>query len=193
MKVVELFGGIGAIRKAYINSKIPFEIVDYVEIDKNCVKSYNALFNENYEPRSVCNYSLPDTKVDLVIHGSPCQDFSRIGEKLGGRKGSGTRSSLLFETIRIIEEKQDKPRWIIWENVKGVLDKNMTASFFYYLKEMERLGYETKYEILNSINFGIPQKRERIFAISYLGKNPFEFSNLNIKKPSIYQTFLKKM
>ena len=57
MKVVELFGGIGAIRKAYINSKIPFEIVDYVEIDKNCVKSYNALFNEIMSHK-VCNYSL---------------------------------------------------------------------------------------------------------------------------------------
>ena len=191
MKVVELFGGIGAIRKAYINSKIPFEIVDYVEIDKNCVKSYNALFNENYEPRSVCNYSLPDKKIDLLMHGSPCQDFSRIGEKLGGKKGSGTRSSLLFETIRIIEEKQDKPRWIIWENVKGVLDKNMRASFFYYLKEMKRLGYETKYEILNSINFGIPQKRERIFAISYLGKNPFKFNNLKHKRAKHLSDFLE--
>jgi DNA (cytosine-5)-methyltransferase 1 len=121
MNVVELFGGIGAIRKAYINSKIPFEIVDYVEIDRNCVKSYNALFNEIYEPQSVCNYSLPDKKIDLLMHGSPCQDFSRVGEKLGGKKGSGTRSSLLFETIRIIEERQDKPRWVIWENVKEFL------------------------------------------------------------------------
>ncbi len=193
MKVVELFGGIGAIRKAYINSQIPFEIVDYVEIDKNCVKSYNALYKENYEPRCICNYSLPpDKKIDLLMHGSPCQDFSRIGEKLGGEIGSGTRSSLLFETIRIIEEIQDRPRWVIWENVKGVLDRKMRASFFYYLDEMERLGYETKYETLNSINFGIPQKRERIFAISYLGKNPFKFDNLEHKKTKHLSAFLEK-
>ena len=193
MKVIELFGGIGAIRKAYINSKIPFEIVDYVEIDKNCVKSYNALYKENYEPRCICNYSLPpDKKIDLLMHGSPCQDFSRIGEKLGGKIGSGTRSSLLFETIRIIEEIQDRPRWVIWENVKGVLDRKMRASFFYYLDEMERLGYETKYETLNSINFGIPQKRERIFAISYLGKNPFKFENLEHKKTKHLTDFLEK-
>lgn len=193
MKVVELFGGIGAIRKAYINSKIPFEIVDYVEIDRNCVKSYNALYKENYEPRCICNYSLPpDKKIDLLMHGSPCQDFSRVGEKLGGKIGSGTRSSLLFETIRIIEEIQDRPRWVIWENVKGVLDRKMRASFFYYLDEMERLGYETKYEILNSINFGIPQKRERIFAISYLGKNPFKFKNLEHKKTKHLKDFLER-
>ncbi len=193
MKVIELFGGIGAIRKAYINSQIPFEIVDYVEIDKNCVKSYNALYKENYEPRCICNYSLPpDKKIDLLMHGSPCQDFSRIGEKLGGEIGSGTRSSLLFETIRIIEEIQDRPRWVIWENVKGVLDRKMRASFFYYLDEMERLGYETKYEILNSINFGIPQKRERIFAVSYLGKNPFKFENLEHKKIKHLADFLER-
>ena len=193
MKVVELFGGIGAIRKAYINSQIPFEIVDYVEIDKNCVKSYNALYKENYEPRCICNYSLPpDKKIDLLMHGSPCQDFSRIGEKLGGEIGSGTRSSLLFETIRIIEEIQDRPRWVIWENVKGVLDRKMRASFFYYLDEMERLGYETKYETLNSINFGIPQKRERIFAVSYLGKNPFKFENLEHKKTKHLKDFLER-
>ena len=193
MKVVELFGGIGAIRKAYINSQIPFEIVDYVEIDKNCVKSYNALYKENYEPRCICNYSLPpDKKIDLLMHGSPCQDFSRIGEKLGGEIGSGTRSSLLFETIRIIEEIQDRPRWVIWENVKGVLDRKMRASFFYYLDEMERLGYETKYETLNSINFGIPQKRERIFAVSYLGKNPFKFENLEHKKTKHLTDFLER-
>src|SRR5699024_12758809 len=142
MKLVELFGGIGAIRKAYINSKLPFEIVDYVEIDKNSVKSYNALYNENYKPRNICGYSLPDKEIDLLMHGSPCQDFSRVGEKQGGEKGSGTRSSLLFETIRIIEERKDKPKWVIWENVKGDLDKNKRAYFFYYLKEMERLVYE---------------------------------------------------
>jgi len=192
MKLVELFGGIGAIRKAYINSKLPFEIVDYVEIDKNCVKSYNALYNENYKPRNVCGYNLPDKEIDLLMHGSPCQDFSRVGEKQGGEKGSGTRSSLLFETIRIIEERQDKPKWVIWENVKGVLDKNMRASFFYYLKEMERLGYETKYEILNSMDFGIPQKRERIFAISYLGCNPFNFDNLRHQETKCLSDFLEK-
>jgi len=150
------------------------------------------LYNENYKPRNVCGYNLPDKEIDLLMHGSPCQDFSRVGEKQGGEKGSGTRSSLLFETIRIIEERQDKPKWVIWENVKGVLDKNMRASFFYYLKEMERLGYETKYEILNSMDFGIPQKRERIFAISYLGCNPFNFDNLRHQETKCLSDFLEK-
>lgn len=192
VKILELFGGIGAIRKAFINLKIPYEVVDYVEIDKACVKSYNALYGEEYKPKSVVGYKAPNEKIDLIMHGSPCQDFSRIGKKQGGVKNSGTRSSLLFETIRIIKEMKDKPKWIIWENVKGVLDRNMKDSFFIYLKELENLGYKSKYEILNAMDFGIPQKRERIFVVSCLGKNNFSFNKLERKETRPLSEFLEK-
>ena len=112
VKILELFGGIGAIRKAFINLKIPYEVVDYVEIDKACVKSYNALYGEDYKPKSVVGYKAPNEKIDLIMHGSPCQDFSRIGKKQGGVKNSGTRSSLLFETIRIIKEMKESQKLI---------------------------------------------------------------------------------
>ena len=191
VKILELFGGIGAIRKAFINLKIPYEVVDYVEIDKACVKSYNELYGEDYKPKSVVGYKAPDVKIDLVMHGSPCQDFSRIGKKQGGVKNSGTRSSLLFETIRIIKEMKDKPKWIIWENVKGVLDRNMRDSFFIYLKELENLGYESKYEILNAMDFGIPQKRERIFVVSLFGENNFSFNKLERKETRALSEFLE--
>ena len=192
VKILELFGGIGAIRKAFINLKIPYEVVDYVEIDKACVKSYNALYGEDYKPKSVVGYKAPNENIDLIMHGSPCQDFSRIGKKQGGVKNSGTRSSLLFETIRIIKEMKEKPKWIIWENVKGVLDRNMRDSFFIYLKELENLGYESKYEILNAMDFGIPQKRERIFVVSYLGSNNFSFNKLERKETRPLSDFLEK-
>lgn len=192
VKILELFGGIGAIRKAFINLKIPYEVVDYVEIDKACVKSYNALYGEDYKPKSVVGYKAPNEKIDLIMHGSPCQDFSRIGKKQGGVKNSGTRSSLLFETIRIIKEMKEKPKWIIWENVRGVLDRNMRDSFFIYLKELENLGYESKYEILNAMDFGIPQKRERIFVVSCLEANNFSFNTLKRKKTRPLSEFLEK-
>ena len=192
VKILELFGGIGAIRKAFINLKIPYEVVDYVEIDKACVKSYNALYGEDYKPKSVVGYKAPNDKIDLVMHGSPCQDFSRIGKKQGGVKNSETRSSLLFETIRIIKEMKDKPKWIIWENVKGVLDRNMRDSFFIYLKELENLGYKSKYEILNAMDFGIPQKRERIFVVSQFGENNFSFNKLERKETRPLSEFLEK-
>ena len=192
LNVLELFGGIGAIKKALIRQKIPHKTVDYVELDKNCVKSYNALYDEEFEPKSIVDYHPPDEKIDLLMHGSPCQDFSRSGLKKGGTKGSGTRSSLLFETIRIIEEMNIKPKVVLWENVKGVLDRNLRASFFHYLKEMERLGYESKYEILNAMDFGIPQKRERIFVVSILENNPFDFVKLEKTQARDISEFFEK-
>ena len=192
LNVLELFGGIGAIRKALIRQKISHKTVDYVEIDKNCVKSYNALYGEEFEPKSIVDYHPTDERIDLLMHGSPCQDFSRSGLKKDGTKGSGTRSSLLFETIRIIEEMKIRPKIVLWENVKGVLDKNMRASFFHYLKEMERLGYENKYEILNAMDFGIPQKRERIFVVSILGNNSFDFAKLEKTQTRDISEFLEK-
>lgn len=178
LKVVELFGGIGAFTKALKKLDKDFKVIDYVEIDKNAVKSYNTLYNTNFIPQNICDFSLKDGKIDILMHGSPCQDFSNIGLKKGGEKGSNTRSSLLFETIRIIEEAKYKPTWIIWENVKGVLNKKMRNSFFSYLDELKKLGYETKYSTLNALDFGIPQNRTRLFAISYLGTNNFDFSKL---------------
>ena len=192
INVLELFGGIGAIRKAFIRQKIPHRIVDYVEVDKNCVKSYNALYGADFKPQDIVKYHPPDERIDFVMHGSPCQDFSRSGLKKGGEKGSGTRSSLLFETIRIIEEMKEKPKVVLWENVKGVLDKNMRASFFHYLKEMERLGYESKYKILNAMDFGIPQNRKRIFVVSILGQNDFDFEALKKVKTRSIDDFLEK-
>lgn len=192
LKVVELFGGIGAFRKALINLEIAHKVIDYVEIDKNCVKSYNKLYGEDYKPKSVVDFVLPNEKVDVLMHGSPCQDFSRVGEKKGGLKGTGTRSSLLFETIRIIEHAKYKPKWVIWENVKGVLDINMRDAFFFYLEEMTRLGYETTYKILNAKDFGIPQNRERVFAVSYLGENRFDFNNLVKKDMQNIELFLEE-
>lgn len=192
LNVLELFGGIGAIKKALIRQKIPHKTVDYVELDKNCVKSYNALYDEEFEPKSIVDFHPTDEKIDLLMHGSPCQDFSRSGLKKGGTKGSGTRSSLLFETIRIIEEMNIKPKVVLWENVKGVLDRNLRTSFFHYLKEMERLGYENKYEILNAMEFGIPQKRERIFVVSILGNNSFDFAKLEKTQARDISEFLEK-
>ena len=192
LNVLELFGGIGAIRKALIRQKIPHKTVDYVEIDKNCVKSYNTLYGEEFKPSSIVDYHPPDERIDLLMHGSPCQDFSRGGLKKGGAKGSGTRSSLLFETIRIIEEMNIRPKIVLWENVKGVLDRNLRASFFHYLKELERLGYENKYKILNGMDFGISQKRERIFVVSILGNNHFDFDKLEKTRARDISGFLEK-
>lgn len=172
LKVLELFGGIGACSKALERLGIDYEIADYVEIDKYAVASFNAIHNTNYEPQDICNWN-KDIEVDLIMHGSPCQDFSIVGQQAGGNKDSGTRSSLMYETIRIVEKL--KPKYVIWENVKNLLSKKHIHNFNNYLETMEQLGYTNYYQVLNAKDYGIPQNRERVFTVSILGNKKYEF------------------
>lgn len=184
IKILELFGGIGAPRKALINLGIDVKSIDYVEIDEKAVRSYNAMFKKDlaYKTQTVIGYNL---KPDILIHGSPCQDFSIAGLQKGADEGTETRSSLMWETINIIKQMGVwKPRIVIWENVKNVLSKHMIHNFSRYLSEMEKLGYTNSFETLNAIDFGIPQRRERVFTVSLLNGNFFNFQMLE-KKPMI--------
>ena len=172
LKVLELFGGIGACSKALKRLGINYEIADYVEIDKYAVKSFNAMHGTNFEPQDICEWD-KDIEVDLIMHGSPCQDFSLAGKQAGGDEGSGTRSSLMYETIKIV--KKLKPKYVIWENVKNLLSKKHRHNFDAYLETMEQLGYKNYYQVLNAKDYGIPQNRERVFTISILGNESYEF------------------
>ena len=172
LKILELFGGIGACSKALERLGIDYEIADYVEIDKYAVKSFNAIHGTNFEPQDITQWD-KDIEVDLIMHGSPCQDFSLAGKQAGGDKDSGTRSSLMYETIRIVEKL--KPKYVIWENVKNLLSKKHRHNFDAYLETMEQLGYTNYYQVLNAKDYGIPQNRERVFTISILGNENFEF------------------
>lgn len=163
LRVLEAFGGIGACTKALKRLGVDFEVVDYIEIDKFACRSYNAINGTNYEPQDICEWD-KDIEVDLIMHGSPCQDFSVAGFGKGGEEGSGTRSSLMFETVRII--KKLTPTYVIWENVKNVLSKKHKDTFQKYLDYMEELGYTNYYKILNAKDYGIPQNRERVFVVS---------------------------
>ena len=181
IQILELFGGIGSPRKALINLGVPVKAIDYVEIDEKAVKSYNAIFSKDleYKTQSVVGYNL---KPDILIHGSPCQDFSIAGRQAGADEGSETRSSLMWETINIIRQMGLwKPRIVIWENVKNVLSKHMIHNFNRYLSEMEKLGYTNSFETLNSLDFGLPQHRERVFTISMLDGTKFDFDKLERK------------
>ena len=187
LKVLELFGGIGACSNALERLGIEYEIADYVEIDKYAVKSFNAIHNTNFEPQDICEWD-KDIEVDLIMHGSPCQDFSLAGKQAGGDKDSGTRSSLMYETIRIVEKL--KPKYVIWENVKNLLSKKHRHNFDAYLETMEQLGYTNYYQVLNAKDYGIPQNRERVFTISILGNENYEFPNK--QDEANLQDFLEK-
>lgn len=163
IRVLELFAGIGACSKALTNLGIEHEIVDAVEIDKYAVKSFNAIHGTNFEPQDITQWD-KDIECDLIMHGSPCQDFSVAGKQAGGDEGSGTRSSLMYETLRIV--KKLKPKYVIWENVKNLLSKKHRHNFDAYLDAMHDLGYANNYQVLNAKDYGIPQNRERVFTVS---------------------------
>lgn len=173
IKILELFGGIGAPRKALVNMGVNHKSIDYVEWNEKAVRTYNAMFDNRYKAESVVGYNL---KPDVLIHGSPCQDFSAAGKQYGGNVEDGTRSSLMFETIKIIEGFGEwKPKVVIWENVENVLSKKMRSAFDRYLQDMEKLGYTNSYDVLDARDFGIPQARRRVFTVSTLDPRPFDF------------------
>lgn len=172
IRVLELFAGIGACSKALTNLGIEHEIVDAVEIDKYAIKSFNAIHNTNFEPQDITKWD-KDIECDLIIHGSPCQDYSIAGLQAGGDKGSGTRSSLMYESVRIIEKL--RPKYVIWENVKNLLSKKHRHNFYAYLETMGKLGYKNYYQVLNAKHYGVPQNRERVFTVSILGGGNFNF------------------
>lgn len=182
IKILELFGGIGSPRIALRNIGIDVKAIDYVEIDEKAVKSYNAMFENElaYQTQTVVGYNL---KPDILIHGSPCQDFSIAGYQKGADEGSGTRSSLMWETINIIKQMGEwRPKYVIWENVKNVRSKYMVRHHDRYINEMQKLGYVSTFEILDARDFGLPQARQRVFTISILNGEPFDFTDL-IKTP----------
>lgn len=155
--------GIGACSRALEKLGIEHEIVDTVEIDKFAVKSFNAIHGTNFDVQDITEWD-KDIEVDLITHGSPCQDFSVSGLQAGGDEGSGTRSSLMYESIRIINKL--RPKYVLWENVKNLLSKKHIHNFNAYLEAMERLGYKSYYQVLNAKDYGIPQNRKRVYTIS---------------------------
>lgn len=180
LKLLEFFGGVGAPRMAAVKMGIEHKAIDYVEWKQNRVKAYNALYDHLHKAQDIRSWDLCP---DILVHGSPCQDVSRGGKRKGAHEESGTRSSLMFRTLDIIEEMGNwKPKTVIWENVKGVLDKDIVGAFNLYLQRMQKLGYTNSFEVLNAADFGIPQQRERVFCVSLLGNKIFDFSKLK-KKP----------
>ena len=164
MRIIELFAGIGACSKALENIGIDLEIVDAVEIDKYAIQSFNAIHKTRFNSKDISKFEKIYNNIDIITHGSPCQDFSIAGKQEGGDKGSGTRSSLMYETIRIVE--QIKPKYILWENVKNLLSKKHKHNFDNYISTLDSIGYNSYYKILNAKDYGVPQNRERVFTVS---------------------------
>lgn len=167
LTVNELFAGIGAFRKALINQNIPHEIVGISEIDKYAIKSYEAMYGETRNYGDISKVERLDY-ADLWTYGFPCQDISLAGDMKGIVKGE-TRSGLLHEVERLLEVAQEEntlPEFLIMENVKNLVSKKFIGDFQRWIERLSEFGYTTFWKVLVASDYGIPQRRERVFAVS---------------------------
>ena len=158
LKVLELFSGYGSQALALENLGLDFTS-DISEIDKYAIDAYNQIHGQTKNYGDICNINeaeLPE--YDLITYSSPCQDFSVAGKMKGGQKGSGTRSSLLWECERII--RAAKPKYLLMENVKNLVGKKFLPCFKAWLRTLEELGYNNYWKVLNAKDYSVPQNRD---------------------------------
>lgn len=166
MKYLSLFAGIGGFEVGIQNSKYKdkLECIGYAEIDKYADQIYRTRFPEHTAYGDVTKLKtsdLPD--FELLVGGFPCQAFSVAGKRRGF---DDTRGTLFFEVARLCRDK--RPKYILLENVKGLLSHDKGETFKTILKVLSDLGYHVSWEVLNSKDYGVPQNRERIFIKGYL-------------------------
>lgn len=167
MKYFETFAGVGGIGLGFPKE---WKLVGTSEWDKYAsqVLKYHNPNIRNYGDISKINWSeVPD--FDVLTGGSPCQDFSIAGKRRGL---AGAKSSLAWEFIRGLRSK--KPKYFIWENVKGVMSSRSGWDFANILTAFSESGYSLWWQVLNSKDFGVPQNRERIFVIGFRDGSPKE-------------------
>ena len=182
IKVLSLFSGCGGMDLGLLGGfkflgknfkKNNFEIVQAIDNDHRVLHLYNKNFKKVAELKNIIEKPSNEFKPhDLLIGGFPCQSFSVVAQnpkRLGFKDEKG---KLFFEICRIL--RFAKPRCFLVENVKGLLSANNGQAFDLIIKEFQSSGYFVKYKLLNSSEFGIPQKRERIFIIGFLEKKDFE-------------------
>jgi DNA (cytosine-5)-methyltransferase 1 len=173
IKFIDLFCGIGGFRVAMDqacneNNLIP-ECVFSSDIDKHCQDSYETNFGHRptgditkVNPKSIPNH-------DILYAGFPCQPFSIIGQMKGF---DDTRGTLFFHIANIIKEK--KPKAFVLENVKQLVGHNGGQTLKVIIKTLKDLGYHVQYTVLNALDYGLPQKRERVLIVGH--KEPILFS-----------------
>ena len=168
LKIIDLFAGIGGIRLGF--EKIGAECVFSSEWDKHAQNMYE----ENYGERPVGDINdvnpknIPDH--DFLLAGFPCQPFSIAGKQLGF---ADTRGTLFFNIEKILEEK--KPYGFLLENVSRLVTHDKGRTFKVIIDKLESLGYTVYYKVLNTIDFGLPQLRKRIYIVGFKDKIHFQF------------------
>ena len=195
IRLIELFGGIGSQAMALKSIGADFETYRLIEIDKYCCESYNAIHGTNFEPMDITKVKGEDLGIVqtdiytyLLCYSFPCTDLSVAGLQMGMSRDSGTRSGLLWEVERLLKEVDQLPQILLMENVPQVHSEeggNM-SDFQEWIDFLNSLGYSSRWEDMNSRNYGIAQNRNRCFMVSLLGDYNYDFP-----KPIKLQTIMK--
>ncbi len=161
LKFIDLFAGIGGIRIPF--DELGYECVFSSEWDKKACETYQANFGEmpKGDITKIDEKDIPP--FDICLAGFPCQAFSIMGKMQGF---ADTRGTMFFEVERIL--KYHKPRAILLENVKQLTSHDKGRTLCVILEHLDALGYHVKYKVLNALDFGLPQKRERIIIVGFL-------------------------
>lgn len=170
MKFIDFFSGIGGFHSGL--ELAGMECVGWCEFDKFAQASYRAIYDTTNlwfgdDVTKVKGSELPSA--DLWTFGFPCQDVSIAGKQKGLKKG--TRSGLFYEIMRLLDErKENKPKWLVCENVKNLLSIDGGGGFLNVVSEMAERGYSVEWKVYNSKNYGVPQNRERVYIVGYYGE-----------------------
>ena len=182
LRLIELFAGVGSQSMAVRDLGIEFEHYRVVEFDKYAIRSYNAIHGTNFPTMDIKTVTGEDLGIIdtehftyLLTYSFPCQDLSVAGKGKGMTKGSGTRSGLLWEVERLLNETKNLPQVLLMENVPQVHGKKNVDDFNKWIDFLKSKGYSNYWQDLNAKNYGVAQNRNRCFMVSILGNYSYEF------------------
>lgn len=171
-KIVDLFSGVGGFQLGF--EKEGFEVLFSTDFDKDCETVHKVnrpdvpflrIDVHDLSEEKLCEYISPDTNIDVLIGGPPCQGFSTIGKRISSdpnkRTEADPRNTLFREYIRIL--RYLKPKFFLMENVQGLLTRDKGRIFEEIKSTFAETGYEFNYVILNAADYGVPQIRNRVF------------------------------
>ena len=175
---IDLFAGIGGMRLAF--ERLGGHCVFSSEWDKHCQKTYAANFGEvpAGDITKIASRDIP--RHDILLAGFPCQSFSIIGN---GKGFADTRGTMFFEIERVLNDK--RPSAFLLENVKQLVSHDKGRTFRVIVSRLNKLGYYAHWKILNALDFGLPQKRERILIVGFRENLQFSFPKQKKEKPSL--------
>lgn len=173
--IIDLFAGVGGL--SYGFSKLPeFNIIAANEIEKDISIAYTLNYPEvkmlncdiNDLTKELLDEALAGEKTDIVVGGPPCQSYSTLG-----KRQMDDRANLFMQYKRILQLLQ--PRAFVFENVVGILSMDRGKLFKKVHAEFEELGYSLKHKVLNAVDYGVPQLRERVILVGIKGENHYEY------------------